>query len=329
MTATLDSARRIAFDELLDQRAPSDWPLVTPCSAPDATWGVFDGDAVVARSSAWWSGTPQLEGERVGVVGHFGASCANSARDVLDSACDALYDAGATVAIGPMDGSTWRRYRLVTDRASEPPFLLEPTNPAHWPEWFRDAGWRVHARYHSAVNEDLSRVDDTVAAKADRLAIRGVTIRDMDLARANDELRSLHAVAATAFHGSHLYTPLSADDFVRLYQPVLPCVDPRLVSIAEHEGRAVGFCFCVPNVLESARGESARSAVLKTFAVLPGYTGLGGVLAAHTNAAAQKLGFTRVIHALMHEDNERSRALSARSGRVIRRYALFERRLRP
>jgi L-amino acid N-acyltransferase YncA len=138
----------------------------------------------------------------------------------------------------------------------------------------------------------------------------------------------MHGVATQSFRDSYLYTPLGREEFAALYYAVLPVIEPRLISMAEHEGRVVGFCFCVPNASERTRHGRIESAILKTFAVLPGYAGLGGVLAARTNAAARELGFSRVIHALMHEDNARSRALSARSAREIRGYALFERRLR-
>jgi hypothetical protein len=289
---------------------------------------VIEDGELRARCSAWWTHTPSLPGKHVGIVGHFGASSVDAARQVLDAACAALYLAGATIAIGPMDGSTWRRYRLVTDGGTEPPFFLEPSNPESWPGWMRDAGWSVHTRYFSSVNENLARVDVTTPAKAERLAALGVTIRDLDLKFADAELMAMHEVAIRSFRDSYLYTPLGAEEFAALYRPILALVEPRLVSIAAHEGRAVGFCFCVPDATERARLGRVESAVLKTFAVLPGYSGLGGVLAARTNAAARELGFTRVIHALMHEDNMRSRALSARSAREIRRYALFERRLR-
>jgi hypothetical protein len=327
MTTSCIAARRVCLDELRALTAPSCWPPLDVESAPDGSWAVSESGELRARCSAWWASTPSLSGKRVGIVGQFAASSIDAARQVLDSACTALSLAGATLAIGPMDGSTWRRYRMVTDGESEPPFFLEPSNPECWPRWMCDAGWRVHTRYFSAVNEDLARVDGAAPAKAERLAAQGVRIRDLDVLHADAELLAMHDVAARAFRDSYLYTPLGAEEFAALYRPILPLVEPRLVSIAEHEGRAVGFCFCVPNTTEHARLGRIESAVLKTFAVLPGYTGLGGVLAARTNAAAHELGFSRVIHALMHEDNARSRALSTRSAREIRRYALFERRL--
>jgi hypothetical protein len=53
---------------------------------------------------------------------------------------------------------------------------------------------------------------------------------------------------------------------------------------------------------------------------------LGGVLVAQVHRRAHEGGYRRVIHALMHDDN-RSRRLSDRFARPIRRYALFAKKL--
>ena len=165
------------------------------------------------------------------------------------------------------------------------------------------------------------------ADQARAMAARGVTIRPLDIERWDEELGRVFDVARESFRGNYLYTPLDEASFRAQYGPARAIVRPELVSIAEHEGRCVGFCFVVPNVAEAQRGERVRSAIAKTFAVRRGYTGLGGVLAQRTHDVARAAGFTRMIHALIHAGNDRSRALSERTARVIRRYALFERRL--
>ena len=311
---------------------PPEWPPITSAEltahAPDATWVAMNGDTIVARASAWWSSAPPLPGESLGAVGHFAAANRDASRMVLDAACDALRSRGATLAVGPMDGNTWRRYRLVVEPGTEPPFFLEPTNPPEWPRWFTDAGWRRHSEYVSSVNDDLARVDPAGAAKAKALADRRVTMRDLRLDDYDAELRRIYSIARVSFAGAYLYTPIDEDEFVEQYASAKPAVVPSLVTIAEHDGIPVGFCFCIPDVNEGAQGRPMRTAILKTFAVLPGYAGLGGALANRTHAEARRLGFTRVVHALMHVSNDRSRALSKRIAHEIRRYALFERRVR-
>lgn len=310
---------------------PVDWPRLTAADlvaqAPDATWLVVNDGNVVARASAWWTAAPKLPGESLGALGHFAATSADAAKLVLDTACETLRARGATLAVGPMDGNTWRRYRFVIDAGTEPAFFLEPTNPPEWPRWFANAGWRIHSEYVSSVNDDLSRVDAAGPAKAKAIAERGVVMRDLRIDDYDAELRRIYAVARVSFAGAYLYTSIEEEEFIAQYAAAKPAVIPSLVAIAEHDGRAVGFCFCIPDINERMQGRPARTAILKTFAVLPGYSGLGGALADRTHAEARRLGFTRVIHALMHVSNDRSRALSKRIAHEIRRYALFERRV--
>ena len=78
---------------------------------------------------------------------------------MLSRACAALEAAGCATAIGPMDGTTWRRYRFMVDRGPEPAFFLEPDNPDDWPQHWRSAGFSILATYTSAANEDLAVED--------------------------------------------------------------------------------------------------------------------------------------------------------------------------
>ncbi|HEX2780314.1 MAG TPA: GNAT family N-acetyltransferase [Gemmatimonadaceae bacterium] len=311
--------------------APGDWPTVgsreLSQTTPDATYIVRDGASLRARCSVWWRSTPPLERERIAVVGHFAAGDSAAAGLVLDAAVDDARKASATLALGPMDGNTWRRYRLVIDRGTEPPFLLEPWNPAEWPEWWRGAGWSEHAEYISAANEDLSVAERSAEEKARAIGERGVTLRPLDVSQFDAELGRIYEVARVAFRGNYLYTSLDESSFRAQYGAARQMVMPELVTLAEHEGRCVGFFFALPNVLEAQRGEKVLSAIAKTFAVLPEYRGLGAVLAQRTHDRARELGFQRMIHALIHVGNDRSRVLSSRTAREIRRYALFERRL--
>jgi GNAT superfamily N-acetyltransferase len=332
MTLTMTNLVALPSSAALDRfQQPADWPRLTGADltahGPDATWLVMAGNDVVARASAWWTSAPPVDGETLGVVGHFAASDRKAAALVLDAACEALRAAGATLAVGPMDGNTWRRYRLVIEAGTEPPFFLEPTNPEAWPAWFEDAGWKVHSEYVSAVNDDLSHADPGGRAKTLAIAERGVTMRDLRIDDYEAELRRIYSVARVSFEQAYLYTTIDEAEFVAQYAAVGKAVVPELVTIAEHDGRTVGFCFCIPDLNERTQGRPARTAILKTFAVLKGYSGLGGALADRTHATARRLGFTRVVHALMHVSNDRSRALSKRIAHEIRRYALFERRL--
>jgi predicted N-acetyltransferase YhbS len=112
------------------------------------------------------------------------------------------------------------------------------------------------------------------------------------------------------------------------YRAIQARVNPQLVLLAEQAERAVGYVFAMPDYAQAQRGEPITTVIVKTLAVLPARAnaGLGAVLLGKVHEQAQAMGFTRAIHALMHETNK-SRNLSARYARTIRRYTLFAKRL--
>ena len=295
----------------------------------DAHWMVVDGDgALVARCSLWWRVTPRYPGYRLGLIGHYAASDPAAARGLLQHACGQLAAHGCTLAVGPMDGSTWQRYRLLTDRGVEPRFFLEPDNPDAWPTHFTANGFTPLAHYYSALNPNLGQCDLRMPEAARRLAAEGVSIRPMDGARFGEELQRIYTVTMASFRHNFLFSSLSEGDFVDLHHALVPYIHPELIFLAEHAGRLGGFIFGIPDVLQARRGQTIDTIIIKTLAVDPAYAGggLGSLLAARCQESAHNVGFRRAIHALMHERNA-SRTISGHYAQTIRRYTLFARAL--
>jgi predicted N-acetyltransferase YhbS len=291
--------------------------------APERALALVDSAGVLlARASCWWTGTPALPGQRVGVVGHFAAEDGDSARAVLDAACACLASADCTCCVGPMDGNTWRSYRLVTEPGTAPPFFLEPTNPPSFPDYFTGAGFNVLATYSSASAPSLTGADPRVPPAEARVAAEGIVIRSLRIDDADAELGRIFALSLDSFSRNFLYTPITEAEFLEQNRRILPFVVPELVLLAEQGGALVGFLFAVPDVLQTP----PEAVVIKTVAVSPdlGRIGLGGLLVATAHQRAHRLGFGRVIHALMHDQNV-SRIISQHYAETIRRYAVFVR----
>jgi L-amino acid N-acyltransferase YncA len=295
---------------------------------PDRTLFMIERGSLVARCSCWWSETPAYERTRLGVIGHYAAVDAGRAVALLSRACEILASNGCATAAGPMDGTTWRRYRFIVERGIEPPFFLEPDNPDDWPEHWTRARFDRLASYTSALVDDLSHEDPGAAEARSRLAESGITIRPFDKTRADTELRRIYALSLAAFSRNFLYTPISEEEFLAQNHAMLRYARPELVLMAEKEGALVGFMFAVPDVLQARRGAAIDTVIMKTLAVDPsvGRIGLGGVLTSAANAAARGAGFRRAVYALIHETNV-SRRISDRYARTFRRYALFARQL--
>lgn len=283
---------------------------------------------LVARCSLWVRRDSHGVSTPDGLIGHYAAVDTNAGKELLEHAANRHQAEGRGRVIGPIDGSTWHRYRLMTDRGTEPTFFLEPDNPDEWSRHFTDAGFVPLATYTSALNADLSRVDPRSDRRRAELERNGITLRTFDAARFQDELAAIHELSLVAFAGNFLYSPIQFGEFLASYAPIRAHILPELVLLAEHDGRLVGFIFAIPDLLESAKSEPTRTVIVKSMAVHPEYggNGLGGVLMDDCQRAAQNLGFVRAIHALMRETNL-SQRISSHYGTTIRRYTLYEKPL--
>lgn len=256
--------------------------------------------------SLWWSHTPRLAGRRTGFVGSWPGIAGEAGTALLSAAKQRLHVAGCEVAVGPIDGSTWHRYRLVVEDCGDAPFFFEPTMRDDGS--FAAAGFRPIAEYRSNV----------VATGPGRVEPPdGTRFRSF---RRNDAVRELglfHAIAVEAFRDAFLYAPIACEDFLALYCPVLPLVDADLALIAERNGRPVGFVFAVP---EPGRAR----VVIKTVAVRDTVRGrgIGTALMRAVEARAHERGHGEAVHALAHDRNASLRFSRGR-GRLLRRYALL------
>jgi GNAT superfamily N-acetyltransferase len=282
-----------------------------------------------ARCSLWWTSTPPYPGHRLGLIGHYGAADAESGTALLRAACAHLAERGCTLAVGPMDGDTAHRYRLLTERGDEPLFFLEPDNPDDWPAYWTAAGFAPLAQYYSALQPTLEHNDPRVPALAAAFEAEGVRIRPLDMDRFDDELRRVYTVAAPSFLDNFLATPLDEAAFLAQYQPVRPFLQPELVLLAERGDALLGFVFALPDWTEAQRGQPVTTVIVKTLAVLPDYAGRGlaTLLSARLQERAVALGYTRAIHALMHERNVSRRVSERFDGHSFRHYALYARPL--
>lgn len=270
-----------------------------------------------------------------GTIGNYEAHDAGAGAALVRAAASALAAEGAARVLGPVDGSTWHRYRFALPSAPDDPvwdppvFGGEPRNDFDYPRHFEAAGFTIAARYESRA-DDLSAVgaadDEDARALADRVAGAGFSLRPIDLTRFDQELETLWDLSRAAFADNLYYSPIDAPGFRALYEPLRGRIDPGLVSIAlDRAERACGYLFAYPDPL-AVRDGAPRRLIVKTVAVLPNARGHG--LANHmldrVRWSARRRACDTVIHALMHVQNFSMRMSARHGGRLFRRYALWQ-----
>ncbi len=303
---------------------PLDWER----THPEAHCLLVDPQGrALARASMWWSQVPPLSGERPGLIGHFAAVDGPAGARVLAHATQRLAQAGASLVIGPIDGSTWEPYRCVVESDGSPPFALEPAHPGHWLAAFAQAGFVPWAHYRSALCDDMARAMRCFDSLAARVAERSrVRLRAIEPARWPQELPGLHRMATQAFAHSRLISALDADRFAQRYGALSGLVAPGLSWMAEVDGEATGFVIALPGT-GPVWGDSL---IVKTLCALrrgPS-TAVALLLMRRVFESALSRGLRRAVFALMDETNLSSRMVAERvDSRSFRRYALLATRL--
>ena len=307
-------------------------PVGTPPEPPgaDAEWCIaFAGSQPMARVATYVRDDLTDAPGTSGLIGHYAARDAAAGTRLLLHAVAALRARRVARVLGPMNGSTWARYRFALAPqgvdAAEPPFLGEPVNPAAYPAHFTAAGFRPVATYESRIGPAAGAANPRAAAGAAAVAQRGITIAPLDLTRFDDELRDLHALSSRAFAGNRFYSPIDLAAFDALYRPMRAMIDPDLVLLARGpERQLAGYVFAYVDPLGLREGRPYRL-IVKTLATDPDWQGmgLGGVLVERLHAGARAKGLAAVVHALMHTANN-SVKISAHTAQVFRRYALYE-----
>jgi GNAT superfamily N-acetyltransferase len=262
-----------------------------------------------------------------GVIGHYEADDDRAGIALLHEAVARLGAAGASLVVGPMDGTTWGRYRLALpapEADDPPPFLTEPVNPPEYTAQFEEAGLMPVSHYVSRIVTDLDALKGRTREAEDRMAAAGYRIEPMNPGRFGGTMDALYDLSLRAYVENPYYSPIRRDAFQAMYDPVRSFLDPELILLAhDAEDAIMGFVFGFPDLLEAGEGRPRR-VVVKSLAVDPDARGdgIGSLLLHELHRHADRRGYEAVIHALMHADSASDR-ISRHGGEIYRRYALF------
>jgi hypothetical protein len=261
---------------------------------------------------------PSWDGLRTAAIGEFSTPGAEAGRALLDAAADRLRGEGFAALVGPMSGDTWHSYRLVTESDGSKPFPLEPVNGPFDLAAFADAGFAPVSHYVST----RGLIADALAGR--RRALPGLAVSAWDGKSSDALIAGLHEISLAAFAHNRFYKPVTLEAFTALYAPLVPRVDPRLILFGRIEGRIVSFLFAYPDFSEGAKAERL---IFKSWATI--VPGAGQPLVDTLNRSAAGMGYSRFIHALMHDDGRSQARSRYNHATVFRRYALMGRKLGP
>jgi len=265
----------------------------------------------------WFDGPSWDNHATVATVGRCKFNSSAAGERLLAAAAKLAKSKGATAMIGPMEGDTWHAYRLISERGTQAPFLMEPKSSDHDKAAFAAAGFDVISSYFSA-SAPLSELPGAKPKESDAF-----NIEQWDGSDPVKLFTQVHELSCAAFADNPFYKHIDLEDFLAMYGPVVPLLKQDLILFArDGSGELVGFLFGIPNY---AQGPNPTSVILKTYASLR--KGAGHWLSYQFYVNAKAMGFDTAIHALMHDDNLSAVRSGLNGAEIFRRYVLMGRAL--
>ncbi len=252
---------------------------------------------------------------KLGFIGHYAATSLGAGLELLELADWELKRRGVNTVIGPVDGSTWKRYRLMTQSTGERSFPLEPVNPLSWNAHFQRSGFKVVKTYGTSINRDLEIKDPECQLLSTKLANQSVKLRSLNVHNLLWDLDGIYQVTMEAMKNNFLFSPADKALFLKEQMKLTTLADPELVVVAEQRGKIVGYLFSYPDTDRLIMKTIARDSDSNL-------KGLGRMLYQEVHSRAYEKGFREAVHALYATGNTAS-DISTMYGQSIRSYAVY------
>ena len=265
---------------------------------------------------------------------------------LLSAATQKLKEWGATSARGPYNPSINDECGLLIQGFERPPYILMPFNPPYYLNHFEHLDLKLAKRlYAFSISADVTppeRIEKIVQRVKSR---SGITLRNVNLSRLDDELRVLHKLYNDTLTVNWGFVPIDLEDLQASAADLKAFVEPEMVMIAEKDGQPVGFSLALPNLnqflwetkkmpellrmawvglkLWLSHPTEARLAVL---GVEPAFRNKGlGVLFYYESLVRGKRRYKGGELSWVDEDNqEMVRAIETMGGQLYRTYGIFE-----
>lgn len=201
----------------------------------------------------------EVRPDRVGFFGMIAAEDDPAVfRALVGTAADWLHRRGMTHMQGPFNLNINEETGLLVDGFDTPPMLLMGHDLPHVGPRLEELGLRKVKDVFAYLYDVTVDLPASARRLIDRPLPAGVVVRRLDLARYSDEVRTITDIFNDAWAGNWGFVPLTETETDHLAKSLKPLLDPRLVSIVEVRGEAVGFLICLPNLNEAIRDLRGR-----------------------------------------------------------------------
>jgi len=317
-------------------------------------WLAVKGGRDVGRISAQ---IDHLNPQTKDGVGHFGMIAAEddpAVFEALFATAEAWLKAkGCKTALGPVNLSTNEEVGLLVEGHDTPPMFMMSHDPRYTPARIEGQGYARAKDIYAYVCSVADDLPPAILRRVRKPPAEGVVLRELDMRRFDQEVRTLTGILNDAWAGNWGFTPTTEAETKALASTLKLLIDKRLAWFAEIDGEAAGFMILLPNINEAIAdlkgklfpfgfakllwrlkvkgpktGRVPLMGVKKKFAGTMRGQLLPFQLIDAVAQAARKLGYERYELSWVLEDNTAMRRICDAGGaKIYKTYRLYEKAL--
>jgi len=201
----------------------------------------------------------ETHGDRVGFFGFFECVDDQAVADaLLDAAAAWCRSKGHDVLRGPASFSLNDECGLLVDGFETPPTLMMPHNPRYYVTLLERAGFAKakdllvyqggHPTRYKPVPERLTRATEVIRQRM------GITLRPLDMKNFEREVESIKELYNANWEKNWGFVPMTEHEIDHLAEQFKPVVVPKMVPMAEKDGKIIGFGLALPDLNVVFRG---------------------------------------------------------------------------
>jgi len=163
-----------------------------------------------------------------------------------------------TAALGPFNLSINEEVGLLVDGFDTPPMVMMGHDPAYTAARVEAQGYAKAKDVYAYVCDPTAALPAVVVRRVKRGLPEGVTLRQLDMSRYDEEVRSLTSILNDAWAGNWGFVPTTEAETAQLGKALKDVLDKRLILFAEIDGEPAGFIVLLPNVNEAIDGLNGK-----------------------------------------------------------------------
>ena len=159
---------------------------------------------------------------------------------------------------GPINLNINEEIGLLVEGFDTPPMLLMGHDKPYVGTRIEEQGYTKERDLYAYLYDITVDLPTAARRLIDRPLPKEFRVRQIDFKHYNDEIRIITEIFNDAWLENWGFVPLTEIETDYLAKSLRPLLNPRLVSIVEHNGDPVGFLVCLPNLNEAIRGLNGK-----------------------------------------------------------------------